>query len=197
MTVVREAATLERLFDACFRESHRTRLVGGADEPLYVPATADGCAEIRYRQDYFASALHEVAHWCIAGAARRALPDYGYWYAEAGRDAAAQRAFEAAEVGPQAIEALFSAACAWPFRISLDNPGRDDFDPQPFVRAVDAEAARLDDGALPPRAARFRAALRRHYCGTESGTESGTGAGTGARTEAGRDEGREAVAGAS
>lgn len=159
MTARVTAARLQALFDACFLTSHHTRLVGGAPEPLYLPATGRRPAEIRHREDFAASALHEVAHWCIAGAARRRLADYGYWYAEAGRDAGGQRAFEAVEVRPQALEALFARACGLPFRVSLDNPGRDEFDPAPFEVAVAAEMRRLEAQGLPPRAARFRARL--------------------------------------
>lgn len=154
---------LECLFAELFLASHDTVLEGGAEEPLYLPAGADGPARIRYRSDYFASALHEVAHWCIAGARRRGLVDYGYWYAPEGRDATGQRAFEAVEVRPQALEALFAEAAGVPFVPSLDNPGREDADPAPFAAAVAREAARLRRDGLPPRAARFRAALARRY----------------------------------
>src|SRR5690606_16580490 len=111
-----------------------------AQEPLYQPdATVDGIHLLYYRADYFASALHETAHWCIAGEARRRLTDFGYWYAPEGRSAAAQRSFEEVESRPQALEWLFSQACAYPFRISVDNLDR-------------------DTGALPDTAA-FRARL--------------------------------------
>jgi elongation factor P hydroxylase len=157
------ARELERLFADTFLASHRTVLEGGADEPLYLPPAQDAPARIRYRLDYFASALHEVAHWCIAGARRRRLVDYGYWYAPEGRDAAGQRAFEAVEVRPQALESLFAEAAGVPFVPSLDNPGREDVDPAPFAAAVAREAARLRRDGLPPRAARFRAALARRF----------------------------------
>ena len=50
-----------------------------------------------YREDYFARALHEVAHWCLAGAERRKLEGYGYWYRPDGRDPREQTEFERAE----------------------------------------------------------------------------------------------------
>lgn len=167
------AADLERLFARLFLERHRTLLVGGADEPLYLPARGAAPAEIRYREDFVASALHEVAHWCIAGAARRAETDYGYWYAPDGRDADAQQAFERVEVRPQAIESILARSCGLPFRVSLDNPGRDELDPAPFEARVAAEAERLERAGLPPRAARFREALAR-----ASFPVAGAGAGT-------------------
>ena len=97
-------------------------LEGGFEEPVYLAGTsvAGEPARIRYTRDYFRSALHEVAHWCVAGPRRRRLDDYGYWYAPDGRDAAAQAEFLRVEVRPQALEALFCAACNHPFRVSLD-----------------------------------------------------------------------------
>ena len=78
------------LFNATFEQSHRTVLQGGADEPYYVPGEPH---RIFFREDFLRSALHEVAHWCVAGACRRALPDYGYWYSPDGRDAGQQKSF--------------------------------------------------------------------------------------------------------
>ena len=77
---------LDRLFRATFFHSYATVLEGGADEPVYRPGNPH---RICYTRDYFRSALHEIAHWCVAGPRRRRLDDYGYWYAPDGRDAAA------------------------------------------------------------------------------------------------------------
>lgn len=152
---------LERVFEDCFLASHRTRLEGGGDEPLYLPSSDPERAPHRvvYREDYFASALHEVAHWCLAGAARRLLEDYGYWYAPDGRDAEQQRAFERVEARPQALESIFSEACGFPFHLSADNLAAGSGPSRSFARAVAAERAALLEGGLPPRAERFRAAL--------------------------------------
>lgn len=96
-------------------------MVGGFDEPEYIPGNASQPASIRYRFDYVQSALHEVAHWCVAGEARRKLHDYGYWYAPDGRNAAQQAKFYEVESRPQALEWLFSSAAGISFRPSLDN----------------------------------------------------------------------------
>ena len=149
---------VERAFEATFLDRHRTRLVGGAPEPLYLPSTSAQPAEIRYRADFVSSALHEVAHWCIAGAARRRRIDYGYWYTEEGRDPQTQAAFEEVEVRPQALECLFSGALGVPFRVSIDNPGSE-LDPGPFMAAIEAQRRRYERHGLPPRAERFHAAL--------------------------------------
>ena len=116
------AKRLEAVFAQCFSGSDNTRLIGGFDEPLYDPANTERrFHEIRYREDFFASALHEVAHWCIAGPARRLQTDFGYWYTPDGRNEAQQKAFEQVEYKPQALEWFFSKACGHPFRISVDN----------------------------------------------------------------------------
>ena len=91
----------------------RTRLVGGFDEPFYLAFRADGPAEIRFTRDYTGSALHELAHWCVAGEARRRQDDYGYWYAPDGRTNAQQQQFFQVEVTPQAVENI--SAWRWAF----------------------------------------------------------------------------------
>ena len=65
--------------------------------------------------------LLELSHWCIAGSKRRALIDFGYWYAPDGRSAAQQHQFEHLEIKPQALECLFTLACNRPFKVSQDN----------------------------------------------------------------------------
>jgi elongation factor P hydroxylase len=157
---------LSDIFRACFFASHQTHLVGGAKEPLYLPAP-DGGGEhcIQYRQDFFASALHEVAHWCIAGPERRLMVDYGYWYAADGRDEPQQRNFEQVEIKPQAIEWHFALACQRPFRISNDNLSLQPDTSGSFVRAVCAQAGNYAAAGLPPRAQQFRDALAAGFGG--------------------------------
>lgn len=154
------AQRLERVFARCFADHWRTRLVGGADEPLYQPARSPGehCL-LHYRADYFASALHEVAHWCIAGQRRRALPDFGYWYAADGRNAQQQQAFEAVEFKPQALEWWFSKACGYPFQVSTDNLDGPTGHSSPFKARILAQALTWRSTGLPPRADQFAAEL--------------------------------------
>lgn len=160
-------ARIERVFFECFGDSYRTRLVGGAVEPFYRPAQGEyGESLLFYREDFFASALHETAHWCIAGAARRNLPDFGYWYAADGRDAAAQREFEAVEDKPQALEWLFSLACGYSFRLSVDNLDVEVGalpDTSSFAARVVARARHWQHAGLPPRADVFYRALCREF----------------------------------
>ena len=155
-----QAAELCVLFDALFLWAERTSLRGGGEEPVYLPADA-ACpvARIVFRHDYARSALHEVAHWCIAGAERRQRTDYGYWYAPDGRDAGRQHEFERLETRPQALEWIFSEACGLRFRPSIDNLGCAAADATAFVQAIAQQAQRLHVQGLPPRAERFRAVL--------------------------------------
>lgn len=152
---------IERVFAACFLESHRTVLIGGADEPLYAPSR-DGIAPHRvfYRADYASSALHEAAHWCIAGHRRRQLEDYGYWYEPDGRSEEQQRAFEAVEAAPQALESLFAEACGVTFHLSADNLDGGGVPSERFAAAVTRRRTRYLTEGLPRRAALFREALR-------------------------------------
>lgn len=158
-----DAARLELVFSKCFELSERTVLVGGALEPSYEPVRDEHApAKLAYREDYFASALHEASHWCIAGAIRRQQHDFGYWYAPEGRSAKQQQAFEAVEVKPQALEWFFSRACGYRFQVSVDN-----FDAatgqlpntQDFCTKVVAQATYWQVNGLPSRAANFYTAL--------------------------------------
>jgi hypothetical protein len=153
------------LFDGLFQETFRTRLVRGGDEPLYLPADADTpFHRVIFARGFYASALHEISHWCIAGEARRQREDYGYWYLPDGRDAREQRDFEAVEVAPQALELLFSRACGLRFHISVDNLGGDvEVDREAFRARVEARAERYEREGLPRRAAAFRCALQVYY----------------------------------
>lgn len=123
MPTTHRCEQLIALFNETFFEPYNTRLVGGGDEPEYIPADGELFTyhRIIFTQDYFSSALHEIAHWCIAGEKRRQQQDYGYWYAPDGRSIEQQKIFESVEVKPQAIEWLFSQACGICFRVSADN----------------------------------------------------------------------------
>lgn len=161
------ARDLELLFAQCFDRDFNTQLEGGAREPLYEPATPgdNAPARIVYREDFFASALHEVAHWCLAGEQRRAQVDYGYWYAPDGRDEQAQRRFEEAEKKPQALEWVFSVAAGFAFQVSMDNleSDVDTLREKRFMQAVLAQAIDYCTRGLPARAAVFTRALVQLY----------------------------------
>jgi len=153
------------LFNDLFREEFRTILVRGGDEPEYLPAQGpDGLAQVVFAHGYYASALHEISHWCIAGEYRRTLHDYGYWYCPDGRTREQQRAFESVEIKPQAQEWLFSVAAGFRFHFSLDNlSGAGAWDEPAFRRNVLAQAERYLEQGLPPRGQAFFDALKNFY----------------------------------
>jgi elongation factor P hydroxylase len=168
-----DSAVLERIFEECFAVDYRTILVGGGSEPVYLPSDDLSLKPHRiiYRDDFFASALHEVAHWCLAGPRRRVLEDYGYWYRPDGRNREEQEAFERAEVDPQALEWIFSDACGFAFNLSADNligtAGEGSTNAN-FEGVVLARKERYSVAALPIRAESFRAALLRVHPPTQS-----------------------------
>lgn len=108
------------LFNLLFLEQ-KVELVRGKHDPEYFPSKGYRPARIEFAHGFFASALHEISHWCIAGRRRRQLADFGYWYAPDGRTATQQQDFERLEVKPQALECLFTLACRRPFQVSQDN----------------------------------------------------------------------------
>ncbi len=162
-----DCADLVTLFNRSLGAEFNTRLVGGGSEPEYLPADSRrDHARIIFSHDYFASALHEVAHWCVAGPERRLLPDYGYWYAPDGRDAAQQSEFERVEVKPQALEWLMSEAADFRFRVSADNLEQGCGPSDNFKRAIALQAQHYLAHGLPARAARFIRALEEFYGGS-------------------------------
>ncbi|MBU3004034.1 elongation factor P hydroxylase [Paraglaciecola arctica] len=152
------------LFNATFSKTENTVLVKGAHEPIYIPASVKHQSHrIVFAHGYFASALHEIAHWCIAGKKRRLLEDYGYWYNPDGRDAIQQAEFEKVEVKPQAIEWAFSCAAGKSFRVSTDNLNGAPVNVQGFQEAVKLQVMQYVEYGFPPRAAEFIKVLQRFY----------------------------------
>ena len=115
------AAEIVEVFNRCFSQAHGVKMLGGADEPLYLPATLDKPAELIFREDFPSSALHEAAHWCIAGRQRRESPDFAYTYIAAPRSDSEQALFFAAELRTQALESVFAEAASVIFNPSADN----------------------------------------------------------------------------
>lgn len=110
------------LFKHTFGDAFNTFLITGEDEPVYLPAdTQNKQHRIVFAHGFYASALHEIAHWLVAGEQRRLLVDYGYWYEPDGRDAKLQAEFEKVEITPQAIEWALAVSCGFKFDVSVDN----------------------------------------------------------------------------
>ena len=161
---------LIRLFNACFASEYQTQLVKGWDEPIYIPKGYTSASlpvqnyhAIYFAYGYFSSALHECAHWFIAGEARRQLVDFGYWYAPDGRTAKQQELFLSVEVKPQAIEWILSQAAQYKFQCSFDNLNGEAIDSQLFKMAVFNQVQEYCSKGLPKRAAMFRRALCEFY----------------------------------
>jgi elongation factor P hydroxylase len=152
------------LFNATFIKTENTVLVKGGHEPIYIPARhSQQHHQIVFAHGYFASALHEIAHWCIAGKQRRLLEDYGYWYQPDGRDSKQQVEFEKVEVKPQAIEWAFSCASGKLFTVSTDNVKGAAVDTQGFQEAVKRQIMLYLKHGFPSRAAEFIGVLHRFY----------------------------------
>ncbi len=151
------AAEITAIFSAAFPT---VRILGGNDEPYYSPETDIEPATILFREDFAASALHEIAHWCIAGPARRRLRDFGYWY-EPDRDLDAQRRFQQAEVAPQALEWIFTVATGRRFLVSFDYFDLPEDEANRFRGQVRAAVIQRLECGLPRRAKRFAAHLAR------------------------------------
>lgn len=155
---------LIRLFNQTFCDSENTVLVKGSAEPIYLPADNNNRHHrIIFAHGYFASALHEIAHWTLAGKERRLLEDYGYWYCPDGRDETQQAAFEHVEIKPQAIEWAFSVACAKPFSVSTDNLNGAAVDVVGFTDNVRQQVYCYLARGFPPRAQVFMGILQQFY----------------------------------
>ncbi|MBF0783987.1 elongation factor P hydroxylase [Muribacter muris] len=162
------------IFNDCFAESYNTRLERGGDYPIYLPAFLDENNTpserpynvILFAQGFYSSGLHEIAHWLVAGEARRKLEDFGYWYEPDGRSAERQREFEQVEVKPQAIEWILATAANFRYFASSDNLTGDAGDNSAFKQAVYQQVKQYAEKGLPKRAEQLRQALARFY-GTE------------------------------
>ncbi|WP_284246566.1 elongation factor P hydroxylase [Thalassotalea insulae] len=155
---------LIHLFEQTFYLEYNTKLVKGGDEPIYLPAN-ELCPyhQIVFAHGYFASALHEIAHWCLAGAARRLLEDFGYWYVPDGRTAEQQQVFEQVEIKPQAIEWSFCVAANKSFNVSADNLSGEAGDTTNFKRNVHSQVQYYLQHGFPPRAQKFIQVLASFY----------------------------------
>lgn len=155
---------LIQLFNGLFQDAEQTVLIAGGEEPVYLPKD-DSFPHHRiiFTRDYYASALHEIAHWCIAGKERRNLIDYGYWYNPDGRDSQQQRLFQNVEAKPQALEWIFSMATDFKFRLSRDNLQGECQQDDAFAQGVYQQAHKYLIHGLPRRAEQFRRALFGFY----------------------------------
>jgi elongation factor P hydroxylase len=180
---------LIQLFSDTFFKEFNTRLIKGGDEPLYLPAKsllAKGLLanslstssllettsseneprayhQIIFARGYYASAFHEISHWCQAGEARRLLEDFGYWYKPDGRNEQEQKEFEQVEVIPQAIEWAFNVAAQRKFNVSSDNLSGFQADVYCFKKKVFQQVQVFLEEGFPVRANQFIEVLAQFY----------------------------------
>lgn len=155
---------LIQLFHHTFFDEYNTRLVKGGNEPIYLPA-GEQCPyhQIIFAHGFYASAFHEIAHWCHAGEARRLLEDFGYWYIPDGRDKDQQMIFEQVEIIPQAIEWAFNVAAQKEFQVSSDNLEGYQADTEGFKLKVLAQVQHFLTHGFPKRANQFIETLAHFY----------------------------------
>lgn len=162
-----DSADLIAIFNKCFALKYNTKLFKGDEEPIYMPAH-EGVEynAIYFAHGFFSSALHECAHWLIAGKERRKQIDFDYWYVPEGRNEEEQVLFQQVEVKPQALEWILSVACAHPFRISLDNLSSmscKDSDILDFKKAVYTQVVDYCEQGFSTRVGTLRNALCDFY----------------------------------
>lgn len=151
---------IKSVFEQEFADTYRVQLSGGAEEPLYIPSDTQN--QIIYTRDYPASALHEIAHWCLASAEQLQLKDWGHWYTPDGRTAEQQRTFQRAEARVQAIEWLLSIGAGRPFRESSDNLSGEAIDDSEFKDQIYQQAVRWCERGLPERARQLFCAFAKY-----------------------------------
>lgn len=155
---------LIKIFNDLFESTENTILIDGGDEPLYLPQDeSHKVSRVIFTKDYYSSALHEIAHWCIAGQQRRQLRDYGYWYNPQRASAADQQLFEQIEAKPQAIEWIFSVAAGIRFNISADNLAMNNEISHVFKSAIYDQTIHYLTKGLPNRAEQFKQKLLTFY----------------------------------
>ncbi|WP_117234511.1 elongation factor P hydroxylase [Vibrio maerlii] len=156
---------LIEVFNHTFEQEFNTRLELGGDEPIYLPADEEHPHHrIIFARGFYASGMHEIAHWCVAGPERRLMEDFGYWYEPDGRTEAVQAEFEKVEIRPQAYEWILSLSAGFPFTVSCDNL-HGDFEPDRigFMNKVYQEVLRIFEVGLPPRVKMLSDSLRKFY----------------------------------
>ncbi|MFQ3203740.1 MAG: elongation factor P hydroxylase [Pseudoalteromonas tetraodonis] len=159
-----QVADLISIFEHTFYQSYNTRLVKGEHEPIYIPANdTTPHHQIMFAHGFYASALHEIAHWLVAGSQRRLSEDYGYWYCPDGRDATQQAEFESVEVKPQAIEWALSVAAGFDFNVSVDNLNGEQTCRFAFQSRVHAKLLELLQNGFNPRTTLLLKALCKFY----------------------------------
>jgi elongation factor P hydroxylase len=162
--MVHQYQDLIEIFHQTFYHQYQTRLVKGEREPIYSPADeCDPDHRIIFAHGFYASGLHEISHWLVAGSARRAIEDFGYWYQPDGRTTEQQLAFESAEVKPQAIEWALCVCAGFAFNVSCDNLDGEQPDHVTFQHRVYDQIGLFLKNGFPKRVGQLMQALSDFY----------------------------------
>ncbi len=145
-----------------YLNAYETTIVGGHEEPFYRAFDGQNGAQIQFSHDYIRSALHELAHWCVAGEQRRKMDDYGYWYAADGRDQEQQNAFYQVEVKPQTIEWAFSLVIDVDFEPSVDNLDNQVQGAADFAQALNQQMLAYLQQGFSPRVEQILRLMGKH-----------------------------------
>lgn len=152
------------LFNRTFLPTFNTQLICCEEEPVYRPADDQHPHHrIIFAHGFFASALHEISHWCVAGSERRLMEDFGYWYEPDGRSAERQAEFEQVEIKPQALEWIFSQSANTEFHFSADNLALNNQPSNRFKVAVYEQVNTYFKQGFPQRVQMWSNALIKHY----------------------------------
>jgi elongation factor P hydroxylase len=156
---------LIEIFGQTFYHQYQTKLVKGNGEPIYLPADDTNLDNrIIFAHGFYASGLHEISHWLVAGTQRRKLEDFGYWYNPDGRTVAQQKTFESVEVKPQATEWSLCVAAGFDFNASCDNlDGEEEPDRMAFQHKVYQQVATFLESGFPKRTQQLINALSAYY----------------------------------
>ncbi|NOH81955.1 elongation factor P hydroxylase [Vibrio sp. RE86] len=160
-----EYQDLIKIFNDTFFDQFNTKLELGGDEPIYLPSDeSTPHHRIIFARGFYASGMHEIAHWCVAGPERRLLEDFGYWYEPDGRTEQVQAEFEKVEIRPQAYEWILSKSAGFPFTVSCDNLNGD-FEPDRlmFMNKVHQEVGKIFQQGIPLRVKMLSDSLRAFY----------------------------------
>ena len=141
----------------CTFSDHSVVMHGEYREPMYIPGM--DVAELRYTLDHTALALHEAAHWCIAGRRRRRNTDYGYFYEPPPRSGMHRVRFEDVDIEAQSVEVLLAEAAGSQFQPSSDDVDVPLFLLEAFSSRILERARERRQVGLPKRADKFRVAL--------------------------------------
>ena len=118
---MKQDALISAVLHVCQQVLPTLHIQGGASEPFYQAPKGNRPAILFFREDFVRSLFHELAHYSLAGAMRRQIDDFGYWYSPCGRSSREQEQFEQVEARPQGLEKLFCEIWAVPFSPSLDD----------------------------------------------------------------------------